>query len=191
MSAAKNPQDNLSQAGQNLIRVIIASYFIAVSIGLISGTDATPLAAMFLTGETAQFVGSSVIFILAYLVMTGIFLRAAAMVLGLIMFWSSYMLNIGSGNPMALGEFWRDLTLVAALMLTYVRTQPRASRGRAMIRWSPRARRVGTDTKIMPRRVSAKRPSNITRLPVSANKPEPKTETANIFLDEAKDVAAS
>jgi len=186
MIAAKR-SENLSQAGQNLIRVIIASYFIGVSIGLISGTDATPLAAMFLEPETAAFFGSATLFIFGYLVMTGIWLRFAALMLALVMFWSSYILNFSAADGSGIGNFWRDMTLIGALMLTYVRTGRGDIRKLAMIRRKPKIRRFNSATKITPRRVVVPAPSNVTRLPRSQDRnilPVSKAEIQNIFAEE-------
>ncbi len=192
MAAAKKTNENLSQTGQNLIRILIASYFIAVSVGMISGTDATPLAATFLPPVQAQFVGSATIFILGYMVMTGIWLRPAALILGLIMFWSSYIANFGASSTAVIGDFWRDLTLVGALMLTYVKSAPRATQRRAMIRWTPRVRRIQTKTMVAPRRVVSKaKPSNVVRLRSAPRAPVATKTTENIFRDALEDAAAS
>ena len=181
-----NQTENLSRAGQNLIRVIIASYFIGVSLGLISGTDATPLAAMFLEPETATLVGSATIFIFGYLVMTGIWLRFAAMMLALIMFWSSYMANIVGTSATGVGAFWLDMTLIGALMLTYVRTNDRDSAGTAMIRRKSKVRRLGAHSIITPRRVAALGSTNVTRLPTVESRQVNKEEIQNIFAEESK-----
>ncbi len=156
MAAAGNkPQENLGQSGQNLIRVLIASYFMGVSIGLVSGTSATPLFSTVLPGEQADMAGKAVIFALAYLVMTGIWLRPAALLLGLVTFWSSYIVNFSAEGPISVGNFWRDLTLIGALMLTYVQSTPRSSARRMMIRRTPRARRILPGAPVVPRRVAA------------------------------------
>ncbi len=192
MAATKNSSENLSQTGQNLIRVLIASYFIAVSVGMISGTDATPLAATFLPPVQAQFVGSATLFILGYMVMTGIWLRPAALILGLIIFWSSYIVNFGTGATAVVGDFWRDLTLVGALMLTYMKSAPRAAQRRAMIRWTPRVRRIQTNSKVAPRRVvSTAKPSNVVRLRATPRKQLTTISTENIFRDDPDEAAVS
>lgn len=188
MAATKNSSENLSQNGQNLIRILIASYFIAVSIGLITGTDATPLAATFLPPEQAQFVGSSTFFILGYMVLTGIWLRPAALLLGLIVFWSSYIANFGAQGTAVVGDFWRDLTLVGALMLTYMKSAPRANQRRAMIRWTPRVRRIKPTETVAPRRVvSVAKPTNVVRLPSAARANIAPKKVENIFLDACDD----
>jgi hypothetical protein len=59
------------------------------------------------------------VFFLGYLVMTGHWLRGAALTLGLMTFWASYVTMLSLGVADELGGFWRDIALVAALMLTY------------------------------------------------------------------------
>lgn len=159
MSAAAAQPEHLNQSAQNLVRILISSYFIAVSLGLIYGTDGSVLAESLLPGEHAGLIGNAVVFGLAYLVLMGIWLRPAALLLALTMFWSSYIANFGAEGPLAVGEFWRDLALIGALFLTYAQSGPRAFSRRAMLRFSPKARRITPSQKsVAPRRVSVQAP---------------------------------
>jgi uncharacterized membrane protein YphA (DoxX/SURF4 family) len=142
MSATYSTPDNLNQSGQNLVRILIASYFVAVSLGMISGTDGSTLAQQILPEPFATFIGKAVVFTLAYLVMMGIWLRPAALLLAITTFWSSYIANFGPQGPLAIGDFWRDLALIGALFMTYAQSGPRASSRRAMFRWNPRVRQI-------------------------------------------------
>ena len=78
------------------------------------------------------------------MVMIGLFMRPAALVLGLMTFFASYLQTIELGVVDELGTFWRDLVLIAALMLTYAENAPRDQQMRSAIRH-----------KVMPRRVDA------------------------------------
>lgn len=140
----------LNQSGQNLVRIVIASYFLAVSLGLIPGTVAWPLTAPFLPEPYADLAGKAVIFTTAYLVLVGAWLRVSALLLATVLFWSSYIQNIGSNN---LEGFWRDLALIGALILTYTQTLPRATSRRSALHWKPRARRIAPAQTVAPRRV--------------------------------------
>ena len=140
----------LNQSGQNLVRIVIASYFLAVSLGLIPGTVAWPLTAPFLPEPYADLAGKAVIFTTAYLVLVGAWLRVSALLLATVLFWSSYIQNIGSDN---LEGFWRDLALIGALILTYTQTLPRANSRRSALHWKPRARRIAPAQTVAPRRV--------------------------------------
>lgn len=140
----------LNQSGQNLVRIVIASYFLAVSLGFIPGTVAWPLTAPFLPEPYADLAGKAVIFTTAYLVLVGAWLRVSALLLATVLFWSSYIQNIGSNN---LEGFWRDLALIGALILTYTQTLPRARSRRSALHWTPRARRIAPTQIVAPRRV--------------------------------------
>lgn len=176
MSAAERTsrslnQGGLGQSGQNLVRIVIASYFVAVSLGLIPGTAAWPLTATFLPEPYADLAGKVVIFTTAYLVLVGAWLRVSALLLATVLFWSSYIENAGSGN---LEAFWRDLALIGALILTYTQTLPRAAARRSALRWTPRARRLTPAQTIVPRRVvSVVRPTRTGVRPAASPVSEP------------------
>lgn len=155
MSATNPTSDQLNQSGQNLVRILIASYFIAISLGMISGTDGSYLARQIVPEPFATYMGKTMVFSLAYLVMMGIWLRPAALLLALTTFWSSYIANFGPEGPLAIGDFWRDLALIGALFLTYAQSGPRATSRRAMLRWSPRVRQIIPGKTVAPKRVAA------------------------------------
>ena len=60
----RNPTSSgqLAMAGQNLTRILIASYFLAVSLRLIDGTDSSVLTVWLLPGTISVFVGNAVVF---------------------------------------------------------------------------------------------------------------------------------
>lgn len=124
----------LSSAVQNMLRIVIASYFLAGAIGIIPGTDLTPLFAHFIPIDAARLAGGALVFALAYLVMIGVWLRGAALTLGILTFCSSYVKMLELGMASELGGFWRDLALIAALILTYAETDPRNYAKRTPVR---------------------------------------------------------
>ena len=143
----------LGPNAQNLLRIIIASYFIAGSVGVISGSSLLPLAEQVLPERAAGIVASVATFVLAYLVMIGIWLRPAALLLGMLTFWASYIHLMQVGMENGLGTFWRDLALIAALMLTYAIPDREAIRRHSIVR-GLRPRRI------RPRRLPAKQEIN-------------------------------
>lgn len=187
MSAKTVIAENLNQSGQNIVRILIASYFIAVSLGMIPGTDGSVLAQQVFPDPAAKYIGNTVVFTLAYLVMMGIWLRPAALLLALTMFWSSYIANFGTDNTLDIGDFWRDLALIGALILTYAQSGPRATSRRAMLRWTPKARQIKPDKTVMPRRIASAKSirAKITPLAphIAARNLPPVVE--NIFVEEA------
>ncbi|MFV0336023.1 MAG: hypothetical protein ACK5JR_18360 [Tropicimonas sp.] len=124
----------LGPNAQNLLRIIIASYFIAGAIGVIPGCDLTPLFGQVLPEGAADIAASVTVFVLAYLVMIGIRLRAAALLLGILTFWASYIRLMEVGIEAGLGTFWRDLALIASLMLTYAIPDQDAIRRHSLLR---------------------------------------------------------
>lgn len=153
MSVNIKMSGNISPSGQNLIRILISSYFIAASLGLISGTNGTALAGALLPEPYAHYLGTLTVFGLAYLVLTGMWLRPAALLLALTIFWSSYIINFGAAGELKIGNFWRDLALIGALFLTYAESGPRTSARRAMLRYRATARRIVPGATVSPRRV--------------------------------------
>ena len=85
---------------------------------------------------------------MAYLVMIGVWLRGSALLLGTVTFWASYLKMIELGMEHELGAFWRDLALIAALMLTYCDRDPRDSNKRGIVR-----------RRIVPRKVAKPHPA--------------------------------
>lgn len=134
MHARPNKRDTLNQTGQTLIRIVIASYFIASASGIIPGMQAGILFEPVLEPDVAYLAGAATVFCLAFLILTGYALRAAALVLSIMLFWSSYLTMIDLGLAEQLGFFWRDLALIGALMLTYLGTGRHGSYSRPFSR---------------------------------------------------------
>ena len=132
----------LGATAQNLLRVIIASYFIALSLGMISGATLSPLAAMLISEQLASLMSSLLMFGLASLVMLGLHIRPAALLLGLITLAGSFVTLNAFGVSENLGALWRDLVLVAALVLTYSENAPRDRHKRRALRQKVAPRRV-------------------------------------------------
>lgn len=109
----------LDHTGLNLIRIVIGSYFFAISMGLISGFDPTALFVPYLNPLTADLIGTMVLFSLTVIYMTGYQLRLSCLALALFVLSSSLAQNIlflGNGT---ISDFWRDLTMVCAVLLSY------------------------------------------------------------------------
>ena len=132
----------LNATAQNLLRIVIASYFLAVGLNLIPGTNLTILAEQVLPAHVAAPLSAMIVFALAFLVMIGLYMRPAALVLGLMTLFASYLQMIELGVADELGTFWRDLVLIAALMLTYAENAPRDYRMRSAIRRKVTPRRI-------------------------------------------------
>ncbi len=144
----------LSATGANLIRILIASYFLALGAGVIPGSDISALFAAVLPDPHAGLLAGAIVFALAYMVLVGVWLRPAALLLALVVFWSSYISVSHLGFADQLGGFWRDMALIAALILTYAETDPRAHSRRSAFRSVRTPRRLlARGDVVMPRRV--------------------------------------
>jgi uncharacterized membrane protein YphA (DoxX/SURF4 family) len=183
----------LNATAQNLLRIVIASYFLAVGLNLIPGTNLTILAEQVLPAHVAEPLAAMMVFALAFLVMIGLYMRPAALVLGLMTLFASYLQMIELGVADELGTFWRDLVLIAALMLTYAENAPRDHRMRSAIRRKVTPRRVAPADHPHRPRPAAVTPAPQTALPtiapvaafvsrrkLAANLPDP---VDNIFTD--------
>lgn len=126
---------------QSVVRILIASYFLAFSLGVFPGTDVAILLTPFFTPAQATLLSHIAVFSMALMILLGYQRRAAALVLAITVFWASYMSLMSTPTADGIGSFWRDLALIGALILTY--SQPisysgtRASFVRSQSRTSP------------------------------------------------------
>lgn len=165
MNAISADRVTLNATAQNLLRIVIASYFLAVGLNLIPGTNLGPLVGQVLPMHVAEPFAAMMVFALAFLVMIGLYMRPAALVLGLMTFFASYLKMLELGVADELGTFWQDLVLIAALMLTYSENAPRDARMRAVIRRKVTPRRVMTGERRITERPTIERP--VSERPVS------------------------
>jgi uncharacterized membrane protein YphA (DoxX/SURF4 family) len=194
MKALGKDRITLSATGANLIRILIASYFIALGVGIIPGTDISALFAAVLPAPYAGLLAGGVVFALAYLVLIGAWLRPAALLLALVVFWSSYISVSNMGFAEQLGSFWRDMALIAALILTYAEPDPRAHSRRGAFRSVRAPRRlIARDEMVTPRRVHSPRAPKAPVIPFrrAAQPPSPEAPRAdggdapvNVFRDD-------
>lgn len=105
-------------SGHSVVRLLIVSYFVALSFGVIEGTDISVLVSAVLPETFAQIVASGIVLALCAMILFGWHRQAAALILALSVFWASYLAMIASPDEQ-LGAFWRDLALIGALVLSY------------------------------------------------------------------------
>ena len=102
-------------AAAHVTRILIVSYFVALAIGLVEGADLTRLVTPFLDEIPARHVSRLIVLTLCALVVFGLYRRAAALVLAIILFWTSYISLFSHGE---VGGFWRDLALIGGLLMS-------------------------------------------------------------------------
>jgi|GEM_PF-5548473 len=129
-------------AAQAALRMLIASYFIAVALGLIPGTDLGILFSGVLFPPHDGATAAGIVFVLSFMIMIGMATRAAALILALLTFYASYLSMIALGVEQELGSFWRDLALIGALLLTYSEPAAGSRRRRRLVQRSVVPRRV-------------------------------------------------
>lgn len=133
-----------SSAAQAILRVLIASYFIAVALNLIPGTNLGILFSPILPAPYDSATSAGIVFILAFMVMAAIATRGAALIIALMTFYASYLTMISLGIEDQLGSFWRDLALIAALLLTYSEPQAGTRTRRRLLHRTVAPRRIAT-----------------------------------------------
>ncbi len=109
-----------------VVRILIASYFLATATGLIFEPGARTIFNAILLEQHAQMAATIYLFVTAFAVMVGKAVRPAALLLAVYIFWSGFLhFNEGS-DPAALSGFWRDMALLGAVLLVAV-TEPGGS----------------------------------------------------------------
>ena len=171
---ARKDERWLNQTGLNLIRIVIGSYFMAVSLDLVIGIDQTALFVPFMPFQVADLVGSTLLFVVSIAFMLGIRLRPTALVLALFVFCSSLMQNFLIAEFEDISAFWRDVTMVCAIILNYSNMNRREIRSADLIRRRRRVARIRKITmpgaEVTPRRVA---PPGLAK-PATAKPAEPK-----------------
>ncbi len=174
----------MDELGNMTLRVLIGSYFLAVALNIIPGTNLAILFSTVLPAPWDSALAAGSVFILAFMVMIGSHTRLAALVLAMMTFFASYLTMIQIGVEHELGSFWRDIALIAALILTYSeQDRKRGGRGR-VIRRQVQPRRMKLTTP--PR---DPRPQPILRRPIQFSKAKAASldpdmgDIDNIFAD--------
>jgi hypothetical protein len=143
----------------NLIRIVIGSYFLAIALGLVDGVDKGALFVGAWPLEQASLAGSVVLATIATTFMSGVCLRLSTLALALFVLCSSIMQTYVTAAPAGVSAFWRDMSLVCAILLCYGAANRREVR---KVRWYLRrgkgwiGRAGHQGTAVRPRRVPAR-----------------------------------
>jgi len=142
MKTATRNSFAISRTGLSLLRTVLASYFIALALGLFASTNITLIPGLILGQNQANFLANTAVFILAYLVLMGIWIRPAAIGLAGYYLASSAFVALQSASPDAMGNLWRDLAMIAGLMMIYFQAGHREYGHRPVVRTAPNVRHV-------------------------------------------------
>lgn len=144
----------LDHTGLNLIRIVIGSYFMAISLDLISGLDPSALFSAYLPEHIARPAGTTLLFALSVAFMSGLFLRMMSLMLAIFVLSSSVFQNYIGPETTTVSSFWRDLALVCGILLSYCSLRRWEMRDAALL-LRRHAHRVRRGKKLVrPRRVS-------------------------------------
>lgn len=176
----------LSDVATMVLRVLIGSYFVAVALEIIPGTDLSVLFATVLAAPLDKAVATWLVFLLSFMVMIGLHTRAAALLLALITVFSSYLAMVQTAGGADLASFWRDVALIAALILTYREPDPRHPHRVRVVRRHVQPRRLTPKVPAeIPRPVRPRRPGHALAARLSAARAEiaRHDDIDNIFVD--------
>lgn len=145
----------VDQTGLNLIRIVIGSYFMALSLDLLTGFDPAALFAVPLPAAAADILGSTLLLCLSGAFMAGVQLRLVALSLALLIISSSLVQNFVTVRADSISAFWRDLVLAVAVLLTYLTLGRRELRRASVLAHRARLRRAEAQARVSPRRINA------------------------------------
>lgn len=143
MQTATDRHEGLRLAMRDTARMMIALYLLARTFGLAGASPgdamlAGPVLAEGLLGGAAQ----AVLALMSLALLLGVQARLAALMMGIYLFWSSFIVNFAAGNPPLLDAFWRDLTLTAALALVAAEARATDRAALRLLRSRVRPRRI-------------------------------------------------
>ncbi len=145
-------RSKLTATVHTLLRTAIASFFLAVSLGLLPGTHGGAILAPLIGEAAGRSLGGGLTFIAAYMLMCGIAPRQAAVLLAALVGLAGLIASRQAG--LAMGDlYWRDAALALTLLLSTLALDRRAAFRARLIRRKPRVRRIEVRQRVVPRRV--------------------------------------
>lgn len=137
-----------------MIRIIIGSYFMALSLGLIQGVDQRAIFAPLFGQEMGDLLGTTILFAITMAFMTGLYLGATSIMLTIFVMASSIVENFAPFAPQNISAIWRDLALVCGGLLSYFSLKTTDMHPTSLIARRYVSRVVKDAKAITPRRVS-------------------------------------
>ncbi len=101
------------------IRLLVATYFLAVGFGLVPGTGLQGLTGLVLPEPAANLLAGIIVLVIAGMILADRWVMVSAICLSVLLFVSSYATMIQIGVAEELGQFWRDIALIGALLLAH------------------------------------------------------------------------
>ncbi|QFT95812.1 hypothetical protein FIU85_00715 [Roseovarius sp. THAF8] len=127
----------------------------ATALGLISGVATPALFLSFTDPQTADLIGTVLLFSITAAFLLGLWLRLTSLMLAIFVFATSVAQNLMLADTPLVEPFWRDLALVGAVLLSYTGLK-RTEISRAAFVWRRSTPRLRNDqVVVVPRRVTA------------------------------------
>ena len=113
-------RDHMSEIAHAVARVLIASYFLALTLNLV--VDPSGMGQFLANAAMPDYMrwpNTGFEFLAALAILVGFQTRTASALLALYVFWSSFILNYRPGDEVAMGAFWRDLAMIGGLLMLF------------------------------------------------------------------------
>ncbi len=166
----------VSRTVLSVVRILIASYFLAMATGLIFEPASRTFLDPVLAWPHAQIVTTTYLFVMAFSIMVGVAVRPAALMLAVYIFWSGFT-HYDFGDHQTLGEFWRDMALLGGILLIAV-TEPGGSRRISALESQPT-----TDRAVYDEDQDQGLSTDAWNLCVDAAETDPDAQVDNLFAD--------
>lgn len=153
----------------SLMRILVASYLMAASVGIAPGPDLVPIFEQFMPRSAATVLGTAVLFLLAYAMMAGMWLRITILMLAIILVGSSYMENFIFAEAPDVGEMWQDVVVLCALMQSLIHLTNRQLRRSSIVRRRKPVRRLEAGGDPLGRLRHDELPARVQTPPLRAN----------------------
>ena len=140
--------------GLNLIRLIIGSYFMGISLGLVQGVDHRAIFAPIVGLQTGDLIGTTALFAISTAFMSGLFLRTTSLMLALFVLTSSLVETFLPFQPRNISAFWRDLALICGVLLSFYSLKPADMQRASLVGRRYISSVIKTSEHVTPRRVS-------------------------------------
>ena len=142
MQAQSGSSDRLRDLANATARVLIASYFIAVALGVIIDPNGIlKLEAFSNMPNYVRWPSASFEMLTAISILVGFQTRMSVALLALYVFWSSFIFNYIPSNDLAIGSFWRDLAMIGGLLLLFAHGTGRYSLDDYLLRRKAKSKR--------------------------------------------------
>jgi len=120
MSAMSFSQDQMRKIAHAVARVLIGSFLLAKSIGLvIDPAGMEQYLAILDVPDYLMWPNTGFMVLASLAIIIGFQTRLAAALMALYIFWTSFILNYRPGDPVAIGAFWGDLAMIGGLLMLF------------------------------------------------------------------------